>query len=362
MRFPTADEKIERDESTRMIRHAIDSGINYFDTAWPYHKGESEELVGEVLSTSNDSGRLRDQVLLATKMPMWEVKEPSDLDRIFTEQLRKLKTDRIDFYLLHALGAESWKKIGEMDVLAWGERLKADGKIRYFGFSFHDEFPVFKEIVDGYDSWDFCQIQYNYMNEEEQAGTKGLAYAAERGIGIVTMEPLLGGSLVTVPDQVKAVFDSSAKEKAPVEWALDWLWDKDSVATALSGMSSMQQLTDNIGYAESAEVGMLTPDERALFEKAQETYEKLQPVPCTQCQYCMPCSFGVDIPGNFTIYNDLYKFGNKGAATWQYNSGMDEEKRASACTECLECLEKCPQSIQIPDWLKKIDAELAKSE
>jgi len=333
MRFPTLGtvSEIDRSQADPMLRFAIDHGVNYVDTAWPYHGGESEDLVGEVLA-----GGYRDKVLLATKMPMWEVKEPVDLDRIFEEQLRKLQTDHIDFYLLHSLSRKSWQAAQQVNVLAWAERLKERGKIRYFGFSFHDEFSAFVEIIDAYDRWDFCQIQYNYMNETVQAGTAGFAYAASRGIGVVVMEPLMGGGLATPPDAVRAVFAESeiGAERTPVEHALRWLWDKEDVGTLLSGMSSMEQVIENVEYADRSSSGCLAEAERPLFKQAKTNFEALQPVPCTNCGYCMPCPHGVDIPGNFTILNDRHVFDNEKAAIWRYNSGMDEENRAAACTEC----------------------------
>jgi uncharacterized protein len=357
MRFPTAGEngEIDKPQADRMLKYAIDHGVNYVDTAWPYHKGESENVVGETLS-----GGYRDKVLLATKMPMWEVKEASDLDRIFEEQLRKLQTDHIDFYLLHALGRDRWKTVVDVEALAWGERMKAQGKIRYLGFSFHDDYDAFIEIVDAYDKWDFCQIQHNYMNETIQAGTAGLAYAASKGIGVVIMEPLLGGGLASPPDVVRDALSGSkgGEVKTPVKQALRWLWDKEDVGTVLSGMSSMEQVVEDVQYADRSAVGCLAEPERALFKTAKKLYESLRPVPCTTCGYCMPCPHGVDIPGNFTILNDRHMFNNEGAAIWRYNTGMDEEHRASACVECGECEPKCPQQIPIIESLKMVHSEL----
>lgn len=355
MRFPkTEDGKIEREESSRMLEYALENGVNYVDTAWPYHGGESEEFVGEFLS-----GGRREKILLATKFPVWEVKEEADLDRIFTTQLERLQTDYIDFYLLHALNEERYQKIQDFKMIEWAAQKKQEGKIRYLGFSFHDEWPVFKKIVDMYDQWDFCQIQYNYMNETYQAGTKGLKYATERDIAVVVMEPLLGGSLANTPEAVDVIFDEAANKRSNVEWALDWLWDKPDLGVVLSGMSSMEQVEEDVRYAERSSVGMLTDKERKLFPRAKKAYESMQPVPCTQCNYCMPCPYGVDIPGNFAIFNDYYKFADREKALMQYNKFMPEENRASACTRCEECIPKCPQNIMIPDCLEKVREELA---
>ncbi|MFW6313548.1 MAG: aldo/keto reductase [Spirochaetota bacterium] len=357
MRFTKTDDeakRIERSQSRRMLEYALESGVNYVDTAWPYHGGESEEFVGEVLE-----GGWREKILLATKLPVWEVNEPEDLDRIFEKQLAKLRTDYIDFYLLHALNRERLQSVIDLKMIEWGEKLKRDGRIRYLGFSFHDEAPVFRDIVDQYDSWDFCQIQYNYMNEKDQAGTAGLKYAAERDIAIVVMEPLLGGSLANTPEAVQAVFSDAQKDRSPVEWAFDWVWDKPEVGTVLSGMSSMEQVREDVEYASRSSVGMLSDAERKLFPRAKKAYESLHPVPCTQCNYCMPCPHGVDIPGNFDIFNTYYKFGDRDQAVSRYNQQMTEDKRASACVRCDECLPKCPQKIAIPDCLERVDEELA---
>lgn len=357
MRFPTLGEasEIDRSQADPMLKYAIDHGVNYVDTAWPYHGGESENMVGEVLA-----GGYRDKVFLATKMPMWDVNESADLDRIFEEQLRKLRTGQIDFYLLHSLNRDHWQTVGRTDAIAWAEKMKEQGKIRYLGFSFHDEFSAFVEIIDGYDQWDFCQIQYNYMNETVQAGTAGLAYAASKGIGVVVMEPLMGGGLATPPDPIRAVFAGAdgGAERTPVEHALRWLWDKEDVGTVLSGMSSMEQVVEDVEYAGRSSVGCLAEAERALFKQAATHYEALRPVPCTNCGYCMPCPHGVDIPGNFTILNDRHMFDNEQAAIWNYNREMDEEHRASACVACGECEPKCPQQIPIIESLKRVRKEL----
>ena len=357
MRFPTLDsrDQIDRSQADAMLRYAIDHGVNYVDTAWPYHGGKSESMVGEVLA-----GGYRDKVLLATKMPMWEVKTPADLDDFLDRQLANLQTDRIDFYLLHALNHRHWDIAREVDALQWGERMKEKGKIRYFGFSFHDEFSLFVEILDAGD-WDFCQIQYNYMNETVQAGTAGLAYAGSKGIGVVVMEPLLGGALASPPEAVRDVF-RAAGDAGPVEYALRWLWDKDDVGPVLSGMSTMEQVVENVAYASgpcaAQPAGCLSEAERAAFREVKRRYESLRPVPCTTCGYCMPCPHGVDIPGNFTILNDRHMYDQERMARMEYNKGMPEEKRASACVECGECLPKCPQQIEIVDALKRVRAEL----
>jgi len=355
MRFPTFgdDKKIERTETNRLLARAVDGGVNYFDTAWPYHGGESEEVVGEFFA-----GGGRDQVLLATKMPVWKLNEADDLDRIFEQQLEKLKTDHIDFYLMHALEAKWWTRLKELDGLTWAERMKEQGKIRYLGFSFHDGYQVFVDIIDGYDGWDFCQVQYNYMNETIQAGTAGVAYAAQSGLGIVIMEPLLGGALASPPDEVRSVFAEAQDSRSPVEHALRWLWDKPDVGVILSGMSTMEQLEENLAIADRSPVGCMPSAEIDLFRRAKTLYEEMRPVPCTSCRYCMPCPHGVYIPDNFETINNYSMYGNRRGAEWRYNKDLGEEHQASACTECGECEPKCPQQIPIIESLKMVHKEL----
>ena len=347
MRLPTKGEdskNIDEPESTRMLRYAIDQGLNYVDTAYPYHGGNSELFVGRALQDG-----YREKVKLATKLPCWKVKASEDFDRYLDEQLEKLQTDHIDFYLLHALNKDSWQKMRDLEVLKRAEGALADGRIRYLGFSFHDEYEVFQEIVDAYD-WTFCQIQYNYMDIENQAGTKGLKHAAAKGLAVVIMEPLLGGKLVNPPDPIQALWDSAATRRAPVDWALQWLWNQPEVAVVLSGMSAMQHVEENLASADVSGIGTLAPDELALFDQVRKKYDELCPIPCTKCGYCMPCPNGVDIPRNFAVYNEgvMYEKPDKAREGYRW---IDEEKRASACIQCRECEEKCPQSILISEWM-----------
>jgi len=359
MRFPTAgeDKKIDRPHARRMLELALDGGVNYFDTAVPYHAGESEEFVGEFFSDKS-----RESVMLATKMPVWKLDEAADLDRIFGEQLERLRTDYVDFYLLHGLNVERWARVQELGAIEWGERMKKEGGIRYFGFSFHDAHDAFVSIIDGYEDWDFCQVQYNYMNETIQAGTAGVEYAAQKGLGVVVMEPLLGGGLASVPEKVAAVFDGTDPVRPPVEHALRWLWSKPEVGILLSGMSSVDQVEQNLSIADRSPVGCVPSSELDLFRSAKEVFEELRPVACTSCRYCMPCPNGVFIPENFQILNDYAMFGNERSARFRYNKNMAAEHRASACTECGECEPTCPQEIPIIDMLKQVDATLVSSD
>ena len=355
MRLPTRGGPAEIDEplAIGMIRRGIDAGVNYIDTAWPYHGGTSEVLVGKALRDG-----YRGKVKLATKLPLWQLTEVAECDRIFDEQLAKLQTDRIDCYLLHALGRQSWDKVRRLGVLEWAARQKARGRIGWIGFSFHDEFPVFQEIIDGWDDWTFCQIQYNYMNETTQAGTKGLKLAAERGLAVVVMEPLLGGSLANPPPAVRGLWDAAGQKRSPAEWALQWLWDKPEVSVVLSGMTAMDQVEENLAAVDRSRVGMLTKSDAELVAHVAEVYTSLRPVPCTQCRYCMPCPSGVDIPRNLDLYNNMVMYNWPHTARGSY-SFMKETERASACTACLQCEEKCPQQIVVHEWMKCLAAEMA---
>jgi predicted aldo/keto reductase-like oxidoreductase len=277
--------------------------------------------------------------------------------------LGKLQTDHIDFYLLHSLGAESWPKMRDLGVLRWAEGAIADGRIRHLGFSFHDKLEVFQEIVDAYDRWVFCQIQYNYMDVDYQAGTQGLRYAADRGLAVVVMEPIRGGRLAkNIPPTVQEIWDSAPVQRNPADWALQWVWNQPEVSLLLSGMSAMQHVLENLASAERSGVGTLTGDELALYPKVRAAYEALCPIPCTDCKYCLPCPSGVDIPHVFDIYNDLMAYGDEDRAQMFYEAFMKEEERADRCIECGECLEKCPQHIEIPDWLAKAHEALCKEE
>jgi predicted aldo/keto reductase-like oxidoreductase len=349
MRLPTIDGEsanIDEAEATRMVRYAIDHGVNYIDTAYPYHGGNSELFVGRALQ-----GGYREKVKLATKLPCWKVEAAGDFDKFLDEQLEKLQTEYIDFYLLHSLNEESWHKMRDLDVLALAERALADGRIGYLGFSFHDEYGVFQEIVDGYAGWTFCQIQHNYMDIETQAGTKGLKYAAARGLAVVIMEPLLGGRLVDPPEPIQRVWDGAAERRTPADRALQWLWNQPEVSVVLSGMTTMQQVEENVASADASGIGLLSAEDLALYDQVREKYKTLCPIPCTACRYCMPCPNGVDIPRNFAVYNEGVMYDKPDAARDGYNNWTPEEAQASQCIQCRECEEKCPQSIPISEWM-----------
>jgi predicted aldo/keto reductase-like oxidoreductase len=340
---------IDEAEATQMIRYAVDNGVNYLDTAYPYHAGKSEVVVGRALK-----GGYREKIKLATKMPTWSIEKYEDFDRFLIEQLGRLQTDHLDFYLLHGLNKSRWPFVRDLGVLKWAEEKIASGQFSYLGFSFHDDLSTFKEIVDGYDDWAFCQIQYNFMDTDFQAGTEGLGYAAEKGIAVVTMEPLRGGQLTKEPpNSVKKIWDSAPAKRSPADWALQWNWNQPEVSVVLSGMSSMQHVVENVESANRSGINILSDEELSTIEEVSEEYRKLCPIPCTRCSYCMPCPSGVDIPHVFTQYNDAMMYDDPAVSRFRYGMITPEEKRADKCVECLECEEKCPQEIPITEWLKK---------
>jgi predicted aldo/keto reductase-like oxidoreductase len=359
MRLPIigADQaNIDEPEATQMLRYAIDHGVNYVDTAYPYHEGNSERVVGRALKDG-----YREKVKLATKLPCWLVETADDFDKYLNQQLERLQTDRIDFYLLHGLNGKRWPKMRDLGALAWAEKAIADGRIGHIGFSFHDEYPVFQEIVDAYD-WTFCQIQYNYMDIEEQAGTRGLQHAASKGLAVVIMEPLRGGRLVDPPEPVQEIWDSAAKKRTPADWALQWLWNQPEVSVVLSGMSTMVHVEENVASADSSGPGTLTAEERALVARVREKYRQLGPIPCTACGYCMPCPNGVNIPRNLEIYNEGVMYGRPDKARRSYSVWLPEDERASACVECGECEELCPQGIPISEWMPRVHQVLGEGQ
>ena len=348
MRLPTKGqhENIDEPAATKMLRYAIDHGLNYVDTAYPYHGGNSERFLGRALQDG-----YREKVRLATKLPTWLVKAPEDFDRYLNEQLERLQTAHLDFYLLHSLNQGSWHKVQDLGVLQWAGSAIADGRIRYLGFSFHDKYEAFQEIVDASDQWTFCQIQYNYMDVENQAGTRGLQYAASKGLAVVVMEPLLGGKLVNPPQPIQALWDTATRQRSPADWALQWLWNQPEVSLVLSGMSAIEQVQENVASADRAGVDPLTAEELALFDQVRGKYRALCPIPCTKCGYCMPCPNGVNIPRNFETYNEGAMYDKPATARHAYTTWMPENERASQCIQCRQCEELCPQSIPISAWM-----------
>jgi len=351
MRLPTLKSgKVDQKEAIRILRHGIDGGINYIDTAAPYHEGDSETVVGQAIK-----GGYRDKVLIATKMPTWEPTKKSDLDRIFDEQIAKLGVDCIDVYLLHCLHKGLMESVKKFEMIEWIARKKEQGKIRRLGFSFHDDLPTFCGIVDMFD-WDVCQIQYNYVNETTQAGTAGLEYAAQKGLSTIVMEPLFGGALANPVGKLAGVFKQH--QANPVDLALRWLWDKPEVSLVLSGMSNMEQTVQNLEIAGRSGVGTLTGQERAVIAEAQSVSAESRPIQCSKCRYCLPCPSGVDIPYNFDLYNSMSAMPETALLMKNIYLMFPPAHQASTCSACGACEQKCPQHLQIPQWLKQVDAAL----
>jgi len=292
-------------------------------------------------------------------MPVWDVKKPDDFDRILGIQLERLQDDHIDFYLLHGLDADHWKTVLEQGQLESAERALADGRIRHLGFSFHGLYEDFETIVAATDLWEFVQIQFNYMDEDYQAGRKGLELAAGKGLGVIVMEPVRGGAIArNVPPEVQAVWDEAPVKRSPAEWALQWVWNEPEVSFLLSGMSTMRHVEEDLEYAERSRPGLLAPDELALVARVRDLYRELSPIPCTSCRYCMPCPQGVAIPEVCGLYNDTHMYQNLDRAQFVYRVFWSENERADNCTACGECVEKCPQGIDIPAWMEKAQAYL----
>jgi predicted aldo/keto reductase-like oxidoreductase len=362
MRLPTTDQdsrsnNVDEKEAVRLLRYAIDQGVNYLDTAYIYHGGNSEQVVGRALADG-----YRAKVRLATKSPTWMIQGPDDFDRILAEQLRRLRTNTIDFYLLHGLSGNSWRNvILKHNLLKKAEAALADGRIRYLGFSFHDSYEAFPEILNGYDRWSFCQIQYNYMDIENQAGSQGLKLAAAKGLGVVVMEPLLGGRLANPPAAIRDIITAAQPSRAPADWALRWLWDQPEVSVVLSGMSTMDQVRANIETAQRSRIGSLTPADFQLIARVRQAYLERTAIPCTKCGYCMPCPHGVNIPRNFELFNDAELHEDLATSQFVYRTFFPEAEHASACQACRECEALCPQQLSISEWMPKVAAALGGS-
>lgn len=361
---------IDEGEAIKMIRYAIDNGVNYVDTAYPYHGGQSEVIVGKALKDG-----YREKVHLTTKLPMWSVKKTEDFDIFLNEQIERLQTSP-DIYLFHGLNKERLEKLKNLNLIEKMEQAKAEGKIKYIGFSFHDSYEIFKEIIDLY-NWDCCQIQYNYLDINFQAGTKGLEYARSKGIAVIIMEPIKGGKLA-IPDdkldsrvEIKEILEISKVKRSMADWALQFVWNHPEVSVVLSGMSTMQQVVENVDSANKSGIHSLTEDEKNTISKIRTAYDKYSVIPCTNCGYCLPCPNDVSIPFVFRLLNDIAYWGDSGMKriAYFYNNMAKtqedvEERRskgdeisgaATLCIQCGECLEKCPQQIDIPDVMQKIN-------
>ena len=340
MRFPlNEDGTIDEAQSEQMLDRALAAGVNYIDTAYPYHQGTSEPFVGRVLAKYP-----RESYFLATKLPVWKVNDPEEAQAVFQEQLGRLGVKYVDYYLLHALNRERWENLKKQGILSWAEQKVREGKIRHLGFSFHDSYEVFRDILT-YRSWDFCQIQYNYMDTQEQAGDRGYVLAEKMGVPMVVMEPVKGGRLARLPEEAQEVLKEAAPERSIPSWAMRWVGGHSNVKVILSGMSAPEQLEDNL--ATFSEFVPFNEEEESALERAVDLVRSRVKNGCTGCAYCMPCPFGVDIPGNFALWNDLAMYGNEENAKKAYEEKRSLKAAAEFCKKCGGCEEQCPQHINI---------------
>jgi len=358
MRLPIRGSYVQIDveKASNLLDYALDQGINYMDTAYPYHGistshgGNSEIFLGEYLTESSR----RDEVYLATKLPTWRLENEEDMENFLTQQLKRLQTDYIDFYLLHSLKEKQWFHLEDLGVLDFLDDAVADGRIKYTGFSSHDETDFIKEVLDSY-QWDMCQIQYNYLDENIQAGKEGLDYAAEKGLGVVIMEPLKGGVLADyVPPEVQKIWDDSPLKRTPAEWAFRYLWDIPEISVVLSGMNTMEQLQENLQTAKNGLPHSLTSGEIKLMEEVKEVYQDKISVECSKCGYCMPCPSGINIPQCLSYLNQAGMFEDYSEVKNQYYFMLKDTERAGNCLECGLCEELCSQHIPIREELKKV--------
>lgn len=355
MRFPTnAEGKIDRELAEAMMDKAIAAGVNYIDTAYPYHGGESELFVGEVLKKYD-----RDSFYLATKLPLWAVHSLEDVDKLFNEQLSKLQTDYVDFYLMHAMNRDKWHNMLELGVVERLEELKAEGKIRYLGFSFHDSYEAFEEILN-YRDWDFCQIQLNYMDVNDQAGMKGYKLAEEKQVPLVIMEPIKGGMLANYGGDIADVFHALDKDASFASFALRWVATLPNVKVVLSGMSTMEQVDDNLKTF--GDFKPMSEEELATVDRVVDILNNRVQNGCTGCSYCMPCPAGVNIPRNFRIWNTYHMYQNYNTVKWNWETEMPDNERANKCIECGKCEAICPQALNIREDLKRVMEDLEKKE
>ena len=358
MRLPQKSGRIDRERTEQQVLQAIDAGINYFDTAYVYHGGKSETVLGDILSKG-----LRDKVYIADKLPPYLVHARKDMDRIFTSQLERLKTDHIDFYLIHALSDfTSWEKLKAQGILAFLAEKKASGAIRHIGFSWHGMRNEFKKVVDDY-PWDFCQIQYNYLDVNYQAGREGLRYAVKKGLGVIVMDPLRGGSLVgKLPKGAQIRMDKSEIKRSAAGWAFHWLWDQPDVSMVLSGMNEEAHIVENVNLASESHSGQMTQKDAEIIGKVRDVFCGLMQVDCTGCSYCMPCPSGVDIPGAFSAWNTTHLFKSMQPRVMYIltTSGATGSTPSdiSRCTSCGRCAKLCPQHIPIPEKLKEAGRDL----
>ncbi|MCW3996194.1 MAG: aldo/keto reductase [Candidatus Bathyarchaeota archaeon] len=359
MRLPVIGDNqtnVNQPLTVKLIRYALDQGVNYIDTAFTYHDGNSEVAVGKALS-----GKYRGRAKVATKMPVFMVKHKAELDEILNLQMKRLSTNFIDFYLFHSLTKQLWNRVQELGMIEWAEKQIAKGKLGYLGFSFHDELEIFKEIVDGYDGWTFCQIQYNYLDEDFQAGKSGLKYAASKGLGVVVMEPLAGGLLaVNPPMEIQMEWQKAGVNRSASDWALQWVWNQPEVSLALSGMNSLKQVKDNVESACNSGVNTLSQKEMQVLARSRELFLDYGHIGCTKCHYCSHCPQNIDIPLNLAYLNEYStkrrEPNQQDRIKAKFHKTVPPERRASNCIYCGQCEAICPQRLPVRRLLSEAAA------
>ena len=367
MRLPTKNNSIDRESAQEFILFAIENGVNYIDTAYAYHGGESESFLGDILSlTGADGVKYRDKVKLSTKLPSWMVRSREDMDAFLNEQLRKLQTDFIDYYYVHSVDLSTILRLKDLGLYEFLESARNDGKIRNIGFSYHGSPHEFKTLIDDF-PWDMVLVQYNYLDVNAQAGIRGIQYAYENDIAVFVMEPLKGGLLAgELPPEVSALFDEVDSSKSSVDWALSWVFNQKEITCVLSGMGSLDQMKENMAIAERVEIDSLSDAEIEVLDKAQGIFNSMMKINCTGCGYCLPCPRGVNIPDCFNVYNEKYLFNKKAfgilphaMVNYYMVVGGITNKQASAglCNHCGRCKRLCPQSLDIPNELDRVKSE-----
>ena len=367
MRLPTKNNSIDRESAQEFILYAIENGVNYIDTAYAYHGGESESFLGDILSLSGSDGvKYRDKIKLSTKLPSWMVRSREDMDAFLNEQLRKLQTDFIDYYFVHSVDLSTILRLKDLGLYEFLEEAKADGKIKNIGFSYHGSPHEFKTLIDDF-PWDMVLVQYNYLDVNAQAGIRGIQYAYENDIAVFVMEPLKGGLLAgELPPEVSALFDEVDSSKSSVDWALSWIFNQKEITCVLSGMGSLDQMKENMAIAERVEIDSLSDEEIDVLDKAQGIFNSMMKINCTGCGYCLPCPKGVNIPDCFNVYNEKYLFNKKAFGVLPHAMvnyymvvGGITNKQASAglCNHCGRCKRLCPQSLDIPNELDRVKSE-----
>ena len=356
MRLPVIDGdygKIDEEKAIEMIRYALDNGINYIDTAYPYHEETSENVVGKALLDG-----YREKAILVTKNPVWKVEKYEDFEKFLDEQLEKLQTDHLDIYLLHALNKSRWEIIEPLGCLKFLDEMLKKGKIKAAAFSIHDDFDFFKQVIDSF-HWDLSMIQMNYMDINDQTTVEAIEYAKNKGVSIAIMEPLKGGQLANLPDSINALWHETPEQQRPVYRALRWAANFENVKVVLSGMSTLEQIKENISMSDEMIPNSLTSEEKDIYLKVKETIDSRVQVACTDCKYCMPCPSGVNIPGNFKLYNQSYMYEDLDERKKTYHEKFKDEQKADACIECGACEPLCPQNINIIASLKKVHERLS---